>query len=614
MTGCRRPTEKKAEVDLPPPARPPIELPDHFPAALPLGDLVGAAACRDCHREAYDAWARSPHGRSMSHAAPDTVLGKFEGTVALPDGTVTLSHDAAGHYMDLKSGRSEERRKVDLVLASGRQHQLYAVRSPQGATNLLPLIWSTRTREWLPTSLYQPGDLDPGSKNYWAAYDMTRGCFSCHLSQMHRRPGPDGPETAWVDLSVNCESCHGPGREHVRRRREGSTDEVYPKLADIGSVQESRVCGPCHGFQVKPYVFPPAEDGFPRIFVTSLINQSLRPDGTQRLTSYQYPAHVLSGGFRLEKLRCKDCHTPHGLTARNTLGESAEGVHSNRQCTSCHPKMVDDKVVTRHSHHTTKVRCVDCHMPYSWIGDDDRRHQRTSDHSISVPRPKETIELGTPNACNTCHTKRSPEWALRALEKWGDSTATGVREWVQTIALARKMAPGASEGLVRLLLDHESGTYLKASALDLLVVQPPDAALVPVLSPFASDPDPNLRAIAIRALDTHDREGKMKWRALGLADSEPYVRMETFSLFKDKEAELLPQPAIDRELEDTLAYRSPPTPGLVHLVTVLHRRHDPRAALEILDLVPRVAPASERRELNLELVRGRLEREIASPK
>src|ERR1019366_9024601 len=120
-----------------------------------------------------------------------------------------------------------ERRRVDLVLASGRQHQLYVVRGADGALTLLPVVWSTKTKGWLPLSLYQPADLDPASPRYWGAQDMTRGCVSCHLSQYYRRVGSDGVRNEWVDLSINCESCHGAGREHIRRRRAGSTDEVY---------------------------------------------------------------------------------------------------------------------------------------------------------------------------------------------------------------------------------------------------------------------------------------------------------------------------------------------------------------------------------------------------
>ncbi|MEO7093076.1 MAG: multiheme c-type cytochrome [Polyangiales bacterium] len=589
-------------------AAPPRPLPDTLPSALPIADFLGAKACAECHQKVYDTWARSPHGRSMAPASPTTVLADFSGSVALKDGTVTLSQDAGGYTMELQSAAGSERRKVDLVLAAGRQHQLYAVKTPEGQA-LLPIVWSTKTKQWLPLSLYQPADLHPGSPNYWGGKDMTGGCFNCHLSQMYRRLGDD-PKTEWVDLSINCESCHGPGREHVRRRRAGSKDEVYKNLATLKSVDESRVCGPCHGFQLKPYVFPPASDSLPQIFVTSLVLDSLRPDGTQRLTSYQYAGHVLSGGFKLDVLVCNSCHEPHTLAARDKDGHSAEGEHSNRQCTACHPGMAVEKVATAHSHHTAKVRCVDCHMPLSWIGDSDARHQQTSDHSISSPRPQETIDFGTPNACTTCHADRAPTWALTALKKWGYHEATEVRPWVEAIALARKKAPGSTERLVKLLTDPTTVTFLKASALDLLVIQPADPKLVAVLEPFVTSTDPNLRAIALRALDKHDPAGRPRWRALGLADAHPFVRMEVFSFIED--VETLTPAAIAHDLEDTLAFKSPPTDGLVHLITVRHKRHELPEAIELVDLLQRVATARESRGLNLPAVRARLVSELGA--
>jgi predicted CXXCH cytochrome family protein len=605
LAACKKP---------PPPPRqelPPLPAVGEFlPPSLDVPDYVGAAACAECHRAVYDAWQRSPHGRSMAVASPDTVLAGFDGPpVTLSDGSVSFAREGDAYFMDLTSRRSHERRKVDLVVASGRQHQLYAVKGADGAFTLLPVVWSTKTKEWLPLSLYQAADLDPDSPKYWGAQDMTKGCVSCHLSQAYRHVGADGVRSAYVDLSINCESCHGAGAEHIRRRRAGRTDEVYRNLAKLGSVDESRVCGGCHGFQLKRYVFPPADDKLPQIFVMSLLNDALRPDGTQHLTSYQYPAHVLSAGFREKILRCKDCHAPHGLEARNKLGESAVGALSNKQCTGCHDDMVAPRLVTAHSHHPDSVRCVDCHMAYSWIGDDDRRHQRTSDHSISIPHPEESIALGTPNACTTCHTKKTSAWSVEALRKWKAKDALGVREWVETIAMGRKKAAGAASRLAAMLADHDTTTYLKASALDLLLLQPPDPGLVETVAPYASDPDPYLRSSAIRLLDAWDPAGRARWRAKGLADAHPYVRMETFSMIKDVET-FTPQD-IDRQLADVLQYMSPPTDGIVHVLTVRHRRGELREALALVELLGRIMLPRERQHLNLDEVRGRIEADLA---
>ncbi len=580
-----------------------------LPPSLDIPDYVGAGACAECHRAEYEAWQRSPHGRSMAAASPQSVLASADGRpVSLADGTASFVREGDAFFVDLTAGGFHERRKVDLVLASGRQHQLYVVQGADGALTLLPIVWSTTIKDWLPLSSYQAADLDPGSPKYWGGQNMGKGCVSCHLSQWYRRTDGGDARDAYVDLSVNCEACHGPGAEHVRRRRAGRTDDVYRDLSKLGSVEESRVCGACHGFQLKRYVLPRAEDGLPQIFVLSLRSESLRVDGTQHGTAYQYPAHVLSAGFREKVLRCKDCHAPHGLEARDKNGDSAEGALSNKQCTACHEELVAAPRVTAHSHHRESVRCVDCHMSYSWVGDDDHKHQRTSDHSISVPHPEESIAYGTPNACTTCHAKKQAEWAVDALRRWKARDALGVRGWVETIALARKKAPGATSRLVELLSDRDTVPYLKASALDLLLVQPRDAALASVLAPYASDPDPYLRAAAIRALDVHDVAGRPRWRAMGLADAHPYVRMETFSMIDD--VQTLSPESIDRQLDDVMQYMSPPNDGIIHVLTVRHRRKELREALALVDLLARVMTPGERQRFDLATVRARVEADL----
>lgn len=607
LAACSKPAPP-AKRELP--ALPPLpSVGDVLPPSLGASDYVGAAACAECHRAIYDAWQRSPHGRAMAVASPDTVLAATDGKPAvLADGTVSFTRDGDAFIADITSPTSRERRKVDLVLASGRQHQLYVVKGADGALTLLPVVWSTRTKGWLPLSLYQAAELDPASPKYWGAQDMGKGCVSCHLSQWYRRVDAGGVRNAYVDLSINCEACHGAGAEHVRRRRAGRTDEVYRDLSTLGSVEESRVCGGCHGFQLKRYVFPPAADGLPQIFVMSLLNDSLRVDGTQHGTSYQYPAHVLSAGFRERVLRCKDCHAPHGLEARSKTGESAQGAQSNKQCTACHEELVAPAKVKAHSHHSA-VHCVDCHMSYSWIGDDDRKHQRTSDHSIAVPHPAESVAFGTPNACTTCHADKSDAWSLDALRKWKAKDALGVRDWVEAVALARKAAPGAALRLAKILSDRDAVPYLKASALDLLVLQRPDPGLVDTIAPYATDPDPYLRASAIRALDACDPAGRQRWRAMGLADAHPYVRMETFSMVKD--VQTLQQEAITRQLADVLEYMSPPTDGVVHVITVRHRRGELREALAVMGLLQRITSPHERDQLHLDDVRARIESDLA---
>src|SRR5438094_8201290 len=108
--GCKRP------------APPEVRAPPTVPTAIPVGELAGAAACAECHGAIVRAWRASPHGRAMTAPSAGTVLGAFDGApFALPDGTVTPPRHAGGFPMTMRSRAGDDTRRVDFVLASGRQ-------------------------------------------------------------------------------------------------------------------------------------------------------------------------------------------------------------------------------------------------------------------------------------------------------------------------------------------------------------------------------------------------------------------------------------------------------------------------------------------------------------
>ena len=95
---------------------------------------------------------------------------------------------------------------------------------------------------------------------------------------------------------------------------------------------------------------------------------------------------------------------------------------------------------------------------------------------------------------------------------------------------------------------------------------------------------------------------------MGLADAHPYVRMETFSMITDVQT-LTPQ-AIEHQVADVMEYMSPPTDGIVHVITVRHRRGELREALGLVELLERITVPRERRQLNLADVRARIEADL----
>lgn len=67
------------------------------------------------------------------------------------------------------------------------------------------------------------------------------------------------------------------------------------------------------------------------------------------------------------------------------------------------------------------------------------------DHSMSVPRPQLTVDLGVPNACSACHNDKSkgesPQWAQAKIDQWYGKQDYS-RHFAYAIAAGRKQRLG----------------------------------------------------------------------------------------------------------------------------------------------------------------------------
>lgn len=490
--------------------------PPWTPSRLEVPDYVGAGACRDCHREQHAEWARSPHGRAMAAATPASVLGAFDGqAVEIPDGTATPVREGARYFIELE-GAATERVEVARVIGSGRQHQVYLDVSHK----MLPIIWVTVTRSWISASAYQHASADRASAEYWRTSDAIElGCFSCHLSQGRTRAG----SFEWTDLPINCEACHGPGRAHVAERA------PYGDLHAVSKEVDVAICAQCHA-RKNHFYLGRNEDGIPETPVATIALPAFRADGTQRVTGYQTAGHLLSRCFTEGAMACSSCHDPHAQTARDLTGESAVGKNSNKQCTVCHRNLISTTAAEKHQRHpVSQIFCVDCHMPYTWMFDDRSLVQRVSDHSVSVPRPAERIELGLPNACTTCHEQNSPAWAFTAVTAWRGKQANSshaVRPWVRALHAAKTRDPNAAALLSEVAGSTAAPEFARVSALDALLEAPADPRWIAGVEAYLAAADANTRSIAYRVLMRHDHPHARAWRDRAIEDRSPLVRVE----------------------------------------------------------------------------------------
>jgi len=595
----------------PSPVQPGVEAlvpPEVFPVSRDPSEYTGSPACAPCHRQVYATWAASEHGLAMDDATPRSVLADFGAPpLAASDGRVVFSREGDRFWMTMEAGGASERRTVDLVLGSGRQHQVYLSWAEDGRLQMLPAIWLTASRRFIPSSRYVFGELSPASPAHWHNADLlSLPCLNCHVGAVRYELGVDKErlELGWVELPIGCEACHGPGRQHVDHRRQGVEREDINPLNAMSAPQEALVCGQCHGNRRNFAARRRA--GWPDVVLGTLASRGMRPDGTQRNTIYQFSGHVLSKCYQPGGMQCRSCHDPHSGSPRALDGSPADGPRSDEQCVVCHRNYLDPAARTQHSHHEPEVRCIDCHMGMTDVLDDRRLEHRTADHSIPIPRPRETLELGIPNACNTCHRDKSPSWSLEWLEKWGQRSALDVRDWVRAVHLARQGRPGVTQELIRLLKAPDTSEYVRVSALTLLATARPEAGIVEAIQPLAEHAQGRFRAPAFYGLVNHDTPRWRQWLRQALVDDDPFVALLLLPSVPD--VQVFDRHLLDRLLRHALEGRQRPSArDLVQLAVAHVAREELDQAVMVAGLAARYATAAEARRARLDEARALIE-------
>lgn len=514
-------------------ALPPFPAPEPAePPAVVREDFVGAEACAPCHAEQYEAWSGSTHGRAGGAPGPEVVIAPFDGKpIRFADGVVVPRIRGDVYEFVVRQDHvSETAYRVSGVIGGGHMlgggTQGFLTRLDDGTERFLPWDWSrTRgtwfcntgsrlDRGWLPITaalrLADCGDWPP--LRPIGTVDRFANCQECHGSQIRTELDPEmrAYRTEYTSLAVNCESCHGPGRRHVRWAESGARGEDLglASLAYRDKDASLGVCFQCHALKdvVREGYLPGMrlEDYYALKFPV-LGDQPYFADG--RVRSFAYQAnHLASACYLQGPMDCVSCHEPHGQGYQDTNGRPLASPYDDGQCTSCHPsKLVDTEAHTHHAPGSDGARCVSCHMPY--LQHPEVRAEipfARSDHTIAIPRPRFDADLGIVGACAQCHGDRS---ALVLQEQ--------ARAWWGTLRPHRPLVQGqfdelrardVSEAAAALLHPGEVDPFVQFQALARLLTGylAPDAELPgPVLErlhALARSPDLDVRALALAAL------------------------------------------------------------------------------------------------------------------
>ncbi len=472
-------------------------------------ELVGSAACADCHAEQAEGWKDSHHAWAWMTPNAESVLADFDGAEFVHDGVTTrFSREGGAYFAETQDGSGAMRRFEVVGVVGVTPLQQYLVATEPGRLQPLDVAWDTVKGAWF--HLYPEDTPPPGDGLHWTGpYKNWNGrCAECHATAFEKNYDARSHRYAsqMSEIGVGCEACHGPGAAHVEWARDGKKpgEGLTPYGFSIGFTPddpevEIQQCAGCHARrgqfgQGNPLPGTPFSDAYR---LSTLRAGLYEADGTIHDEVYVYGS-FLQSKMHAKGVRCSDCHDVHAAGAPGAL--KAEG---NAVCTQCHlpagnPRFpsLPLKVFDGPEHHFHKegsegARCVSCHMvERTYMQVDPRR-----DHSFRVPRPDLSVKIGIPNACNDCHADRTPQWAAEELERrFPESTHRGPH-FAETFALARD-GIDMTDTLSGIAEHDALPGIVRATALEMIAPRA-NAAVAARLEPLLADPDPLVRAEAI---------------------------------------------------------------------------------------------------------------------
>ncbi len=165
--------------------------------------------------------------------------------------------------------------------------------------------------------------------------------------------------------------------------------------------------------------------------------------------------------------------------------------------------------------------CIDCHMPRkNYMVVDPRR-----DHSFRIPRPDQTVSLGTPNACAACHADKTAEYLRDKVIEWYGPKRPNDPHHAPVFDAARKGKREAEAELIAIAVDEQRPAIVRATALRHLVDYPSPAA-TQTARKLLRDPDEIVRGAAVRVIDAHEPADQGDLMAALLTDLRRSVRTE----------------------------------------------------------------------------------------
>ncbi len=490
---------------VPAPVRAPLP-PLLEPQEKVFAQYAGSTNCRECHAGQFATWEKSNHGLAerLPSAAMDAAA--FAPTQTFTHGTQTSSAAVKDGRFNVETpGFGGKRGPYEVARVIGHDPlRQFLVARPDGRFQALEVAFDPRKHQWF--DVYGAEDRKPGEWGHWTGRGMNWNnmCASCHNTRLRKNydEQTDSYRTAMAEMSVGCESCHGPMKAHADWRRQNPrSSDPEPSMRRLDRDQVFDTCGSCHARRRElTGDFVPGDAFHQHYQLTTVDGSDLYfADGKVRDELYEYGS-FLSSKMHAAGVRCADCHDPHRAKVRAVGNDLCQTCHAGGTTApggTIRAPVIDPAAHSFHQAAGAGAQCVNCHMPQTVYMQRHKRH----DHGFTIPDPLLTKQHGIPNACNQCHADKDAEWAVSASAKWwGEKMNRPSRERAQRIAAARTGSHDAGAPLITLLRDEPS-PYWKASLLRLLLPWAGEAEASRAFLEYAQHADPLVRTAAAQGLE-----------------------------------------------------------------------------------------------------------------
>ena len=540
----------------PPPA------PGGQPASSKATGFTGAASCRECHEKFYTLWSTSRHGLAMQPVTPEflhTRIASATDEIIIKDYRYRAIIDQGVGWVLEQGPQGAKKYRLEQALG-GKDVYYFLTLLDKGRLQVLPVAFDVRAKVWFDTTLSMLRHLGAGRREEplsWRDPLLTfnTACYGCHVSQFSSNYDlhTDTYHSAWTEPGINCETCHGPGAEHIRVCREAPRGTVPPDLKIISSKkftiqQHNDTCAPCHAKMIPlTSSYTPGERFFDHYDLSTLEDADFYPDARDLGENFTLTLWLTSPCVKSGKLSCLHCHTSSG---RYRFQDPEK---ANRACLPCHGERVAHAAA--HTHHAPDKpgtpQCISCHMPLTEFA-----RMRRTDHSLRPPAPAATLAFKSPNACNLCHRDRDAAWADKQVRQWHqrDHQKAVLQRAAMVAAARRRDWSGLPEILKYIHSPGRDEVY--ATGLIRLLAACGEARKWPALVQALEDPSPLVRGAAAAGLEGHYSPEVRDALLAALSDDFRLVRIRAARALAAYPADLLgaaAQPRLEKANRELLA-------------------------------------------------------------